>query len=41
MAFLTVALGIGAEGLLTLAMRAAEQLLEPTAYIQAVLGDVP
>jgi multicomponent Na+:H+ antiporter subunit D len=41
MAFLTVALGIGAEGLLTLAMRVADQLLEPTAYIQAVLGDVP
>jgi multicomponent Na+:H+ antiporter subunit D len=41
MAFLTVALGIGAEGLFTLAMRVADQLLEPTAYIQAVLGDAP
>ena len=41
MALLTVALGIGAEGLFTLAMRAADQLLEPTAYIQAVLGDAP
>lgn len=41
MAFLTVALGIGAEGLFTLALRAADQLLEPTAYIQAVLGDAP
>lgn len=41
MALLTVALGIGAEGLFTLAMKAADQLLEPTAYIQAVLGDAP
>jgi multicomponent Na+:H+ antiporter subunit D len=41
LAFLTVALGLGAEGLFTLAMRAADQLLEPTAYIQAVLGEAP
>lgn len=41
MALLTVAVGIGAEGLFTLAMRAADQLLEPTAYIQAVLGEAP
>jgi multicomponent Na+:H+ antiporter subunit D len=41
LALLTVALGLGAEGLLALAMRAADQLLEPTAYIQAVLGEAP
>jgi multicomponent Na+:H+ antiporter subunit D len=41
MALLTVALGLGAEGLFTLAMRAADQLLEPTAYIQAVLRGAP
>jgi multicomponent Na+:H+ antiporter subunit D len=41
MALLTVALGLGAEGLVRLAMRAADQLLEPAAYIQAVLGEAP
>jgi multicomponent Na+:H+ antiporter subunit D len=35
---LTVALGIGAQGLLELAEGAAGQLLHPDAYVAAVLG---
>ncbi len=34
-----IALGIGAGPALDLSMRAAEQLLEPTAYLEAVLGE--
>jgi multicomponent Na+:H+ antiporter subunit D len=38
LAALTVILGIGAEPLLTLGTEAAAQLLNPSEYIQAVLG---
>jgi multicomponent Na+:H+ antiporter subunit D len=34
----TVALGLGAGPLFALAMRAGEELMDPTGYIQAVLG---
>lgn len=40
LAGLTVVLGVVAEPLLTLASDAAAQLLDPTAYIQAVLGEM-
>jgi multicomponent Na+:H+ antiporter subunit B len=38
---LTVAIGLGAEAFFPLATKAAEQLLAPTDYIQAVLGKAP
>ncbi len=38
LAILTLVFGFGAEPLLSLAMEAAEQLLNPSGYIQAVLG---
>jgi multicomponent Na+:H+ antiporter subunit D len=38
---LTVLLGVAAEPVLVLAGRAAEQLMDPTLYIQAVLGGTP
>ncbi len=38
LAAITVALGLGAETIFALAVRAAEQLLDPTVYINAVLG---
>ena len=41
LALLTVAIGLGAEPVFTLATAAAEQLLHPAAYIQAVLGQQP
>jgi multicomponent Na+:H+ antiporter subunit D len=41
LAALTVAIGLGAEAVFTLAMRAAEQLLDREAYIRAVLGGQP
>ena len=41
LAGLTLTIGLMAEPFMTLAERAAEQLLDPTAYIQAVLGDRP
>ena len=37
LAAITVALGLGAEPIFALAVRASEQLLDPTAYIHAVL----
>jgi multicomponent Na+:H+ antiporter subunit D len=41
LAGLTVTIGLGAEGVFTLATRAAEQLLHREGYIQAVLGGPP
>jgi multicomponent Na+:H+ antiporter subunit D len=41
LAVLTVTIGLGAEAVFTLATRAAEQLLDREAYIQAVLGGPP
>ena len=38
---LTVAMGLAAEPLFNLSMQAAEQLLNPAAYIEAVLGKIP
>jgi multicomponent Na+:H+ antiporter subunit D len=38
LAALTLAIGLGAEPLFTLALRAGEQLMNPAEYIQAVLG---
>jgi multicomponent Na+:H+ antiporter subunit D len=38
LALITVAIGLAAEPMFTLAMRAAEQLLNPADYIRAVLG---
>lgn len=38
LAALTLVIGLGAEGFFVLAERAADQLLDPTAYITAVLG---
>lgn len=38
LALIAVAIGLAAEPLMALAMRAAEQLLNPAAYIHAVLG---
>jgi multicomponent Na+:H+ antiporter subunit D len=37
----TVAIGLGAEFVFELAVKAAEQLLHPNEYIQAVLGESP
>lgn len=41
LASLTVALGLTAEPLFALSLRAAEQLLNPAGYIAAVLGEMP
>jgi multicomponent Na+:H+ antiporter subunit D len=41
LAALTVAIGLGAEAVFTLARRAAEQLLDREGYIRAVLGEPP
>jgi multicomponent Na+:H+ antiporter subunit D len=41
LAALTVAIGLGAEPLVQLATRAADQLLDREGYIRAVLGDTP
>jgi multicomponent Na+:H+ antiporter subunit D len=38
---LTVVIGLAAEPVFTLALRAAEQLLNPADYVQAVLGARP
>jgi multicomponent Na+:H+ antiporter subunit D len=38
LAALTVAMGVGAEYFFGLSMRAAEQLMDPAAYVDAVLG---
>lgn len=38
LAALTVALGLAAEAMLVLSLRAAEQLMDPSEYIRAVLG---
>jgi multicomponent Na+:H+ antiporter subunit D len=38
LAAVTIALGVGAEGLWSLAERAADQLVDPEAYVRAVLG---
>jgi multicomponent Na+:H+ antiporter subunit D len=38
LAFLTVILGLAAEPFFELSMRAAEQLMDPTIYVRAVLG---
>jgi multicomponent Na+:H+ antiporter subunit D len=38
---LTVAIGLAAEPVFALAVRAAEQLVDPTLYVQAVLGAPP
>lgn len=39
LATITIAIGLGAEALFVLSIEAADQLLQPTAYIDAVLGD--
>jgi multicomponent Na+:H+ antiporter subunit D len=39
LAAITVALGLGAEVIFSLSVRAAEQLLDPTDYINAVLRE--
>lgn len=41
MAAVIVIIGVGAESVFTLATRAAEQLTDPTEYVQAVLGERP
>ena len=41
LAAITVTIGLAAEPFVEFSLRAAHQLLEPTAYIEAVLGDVP
>jgi multicomponent Na+:H+ antiporter subunit D len=38
LAFVTVIVGVAAEPVFTMSERAAEQLLDPTDYIEAVLG---
>jgi multicomponent Na+:H+ antiporter subunit D len=38
LAGVTIAIGVGAESVFGLALRAADQLLDPSAYIEAVLG---
>ena len=38
LAALTVALGLAAEAMLVLSLRAAKQLMDPSEYIRAVLG---
>ena len=40
LALLTLTIGLGAESLLLLASRAAEQLMDPTEYISRVLGEM-
>ncbi len=40
LALLTVLIGVGAEPVLALASRAAEELMDPARYTRAVLGDV-
>jgi multicomponent Na+:H+ antiporter subunit D len=39
--FLTVAIGVGAESIYSLAHEAARQLIDPSLYMRAVLGDKP
>ncbi len=39
LAVITVAIGLGAESVMDLSLRASEQLLDPSAYTRAVLGD--
>jgi multicomponent Na+:H+ antiporter subunit D len=41
LALATVVIGLGAGALFPLATQAAEQLLDPAEYIQAVLGSAP
>lgn len=41
LAVLTLVIGIGARPVFILATRAAEQLMDPVGYIQAVLGGIP
>jgi len=41
LALITVAIGVAAQPVLVLAMATAEQLLDPTRYITAVLGGAP
>ena len=41
LAALTLAIGLYAEPLVVIATRAANGLLQPTAYVRAVLGGVP
>jgi multicomponent Na+:H+ antiporter subunit D len=41
LALVTVVIGVAAEPVYLLASQAAEQLMNPTAYIQAVLGRRP
>jgi multicomponent Na+:H+ antiporter subunit D len=41
LALMTVAIGLGAEPVFELARRAGEQLLDPAAYVAAVLGAMP
>jgi multicomponent Na+:H+ antiporter subunit D len=41
LALVTVGIGLGAEPVYEVAVRAAEQLLDPQGYIQAVLGVSP
>lgn len=41
LASITVVIGLAAEPVFTLATRAAEQLANPSAYLQAVRGDLP
>jgi multicomponent Na+:H+ antiporter subunit D len=38
LSLITIGMTVGAEPLFTLTVRAAEQLLEPAAYVRAVLG---
>ena len=38
LAMLTIGIGLGAEPIVALAVRAAQQLLDPSVYISAVLG---
>ena len=38
LALITVAIGFGAEGVMSLSLRASEQLLDPAGYVDAVLG---
>ncbi|MBL8090562.1 MAG: Na+/H+ antiporter subunit D [Anaerolineales bacterium] len=41
LAFITILIGLGASPIFDLALRAGEQLLNPSIYIRAVLGDSP
>ena len=40
LALLTLTIGLGAESLLSLASKAAEQLMVPAEYISRVLGEI-